>query len=289
MLAGFYVFHKKGSSPVESLPTSGPIYAFKTCLRQIYLAWYDESAQVPLPQGFDVYRGTQAYEFLLQVICGLHSPVVGETEVFGQFKTFWQSHEFYYPLRQILDAIIIDAKKVRGQHLKDLGGQSYGSLIRKMLKTPCDVAVIGSGAFVLDILPWIYKDENKIALYARNKDAAQEIQKKFEKLQVYGLQETTIHQQVVIVAAPLSSDEISALVTQKNALVIDLRGESANDPCVGFSNYKDLAMFFKTIEKNQFKITQAKALAMNQIGEMSLQRLNAESLRPFGWDDICVW
>jgi glutamyl-tRNA reductase len=254
----------------------------------MYLAYFDESTDVQMSHDFEIFRDKKAYQFLLEVVCGLHSPVVGETEVFGQFRTFWQNNEFFYPLRQIMDSVIIDAKKIRGQHLKDLGGQSYGSLIRKMLKSPAQVAMIGSGAFVQDILPWIYKDENQISLFARNTTAARALQAEREKISVHSLDEK-IELPVVIVAAPLTSQEIQALVVNKDALVIDLRGESVQDRCTQFKNYKDLSAFFKAIEKNQSKITQAKTDALQAIGEMGQQRFNSESLRPFGWDDICVW
>jgi len=289
MLAGFYVFHKKGYSGHETPPRGAMMYSFKTCLRQIYLAYVDEGAEISLSREFDMYRDKQAYQFLLEVVCGLHSPVVGETEVFGQFKKFWSNNEFYYPLRQILDSLITDAKKIRGAHLKDLGGQSYGSLIRKMLTSPSQVAMIGSGSFVQDILPWIYKDENQIALYARNSEAAKAVQAKHEKIAIHALTDARIASPVVIIAAPLSSQEIHSLIINKDALVIDLRGESDGDRCTQFKNYKDLSAFFKAIEHNQSKITQAKTIALSAIGEMSLQRFYSESLRPFGWDDICVW
>ena len=39
-----------------------------------------------LAEGFDVHTGFEAVEYLVKVLSGLESPVVGETEVLGQFK-----------------------------------------------------------------------------------------------------------------------------------------------------------------------------------------------------------
>jgi len=35
--------------------------------------------------------GAEAYVFLLETICGLNSPMIGETQVLGQFRTFLAS------------------------------------------------------------------------------------------------------------------------------------------------------------------------------------------------------
>jgi len=285
MLAGFHIFHKKGALASE-VPHGAELYAFKTCLRTLYFGILEDTSEVRGLESFDVYTDQKAYQFLLEVICGLYSPVVGETEIFGQFRTFWQSQDYPYPLQQIFDNAVTDAKKIRKLHLTDLGGQSYGSVIRKLLKSPTSVAVIGSGSLVQDILPWIYKDENKVGVFARNRTAALNLKAKYERLDVSSL-DARIESNVVIVAAPISTQELEAMVDNKDALVIDLRGD--NDGCAQFKNYRDLAAFFSTIQQNQAKIIQAKNLALQGIQELSLQRFFMESLRPFGWDDICVW
>lgn len=288
MLAGFHVFHFQGSSDAAPVLPGLPVVTFKTCLRTIHFANLDESQSLKTFAGYEVYRAQKAYQFVLEVICGLHSPVIGETEVFGQFKNFWQNTPFTYALQQIFDNAIADAKKIRGQHLTDLGGQSYGSLVRKMITSPTRIAILGSGQFVQDILPWIYKDENTIDIYARNQVSALAIRNKFARVGVNPLESAVISAPVVIVAAPLSSAQIEAQVSEES-LVIDLRGESAQDPCRRFARYKDLSTFFKAIEKNQSTISLAKYQALRAIEEKSQQRFNAENLRPFGWEDICVW
>ena len=69
---------------------------WQTCLRRIlFLNSSDnraviEAAEVgkATPPTVEVFRGEEAYRFLLEVICGLNSPIVGETAVMGQFKEF---------------------------------------------------------------------------------------------------------------------------------------------------------------------------------------------------------
>ena len=65
-----------------------PAFCWQTCIRQIALI--DESqlenVRPTLLRGDEIYHEDVGYRFLLEVICGLHSPLIGETEVYGQFK-----------------------------------------------------------------------------------------------------------------------------------------------------------------------------------------------------------
>src|ERR1041385_6331828 len=85
------ILHKRGSS----LPKLTDSWAqWTTCLRQI--AFWHQS--LPLPDGsFDVFSGEDAYAFCLEVVCGLRSPLAGETEVMGQFRDFILTKMPSYP------------------------------------------------------------------------------------------------------------------------------------------------------------------------------------------------
>ena len=69
---------------------------WQTCLRRIlFLHSNDNRAVIEAAEvgkvvqpTVEVFRGQEAYRFLLEVICGLNSPIVGETAVMGQFKEF---------------------------------------------------------------------------------------------------------------------------------------------------------------------------------------------------------
>lgn len=288
MISGLLVFHKKNPGGAERIPQGLPLWSFKTCLRSIHFSWLSEGELAPTDHDFDIYRGQDAYEFILEILCGLHSPVVGETEVFGQFKAFWQKQNAEYPLNAIFDNIIADVKQVRKEHLKDLGSQSYGSLVRRLLPKQSNIAIIGGGSLVKDILPWVYKDENEITLYVRDKSKTKELRTLFPRIQVSLLSES-ITEKNVIIAAPVQASSVEIAVVDQDSLVIDLRGESRQDPCQNFKNYKDLNQFFKAIEKNKSKISEAKAAALETINYISQKRFFAENFRPFGWEDICAW
>lgn len=287
MLTGFHLIHKKNPDPsdIARLLLSGPV--FQTCLRVMQFKWSEDAPSVP--QGFESYSGERAYEFLLEAICGLRSPVVGETEVFGQFKNFKNKFEGPHPLQLVLENAIVDTKKIRDAHLKDLGGQSYGSVVRKCSREHASVAFMGGGHFTLELLPWVYKEGKRISIHVRDPQKAQEILAKYPRVKILSLDEAKVLADVVIVAAPLTASGIAALVDPKARLVMDLRGESQRDPCTGFKNIMTLDQVFRIIEIHQEQILKAKAQALEAIRQASHKRSLFELMRPFGWDDICVW
>lgn len=289
MIAHFYVFHKANPTGQEVAPEGVAVYGFKTCLRHIYFAHLSEGESVSA-EGFQVFRGRDAYQFILEVICGLHSPVIGETEVFGQFKNFLQNTLFLPSLQKVFEALVVDTKKIRKQYLTDIGGQSYGSLLRKMISQPAKVDVIGAGAFLQELLPWIYKDENIISVYARDVEKASHSLSKvqFPRVRISSLYHAQLESDYVVIAAPVSATEIHRWVNNDNAVVIDLRGESHQDPC-HFKKYIHLNSFFEQIQKNQNQLLEVKLKAQQAILALTHKRDLAENVRPFGWDDLCAW
>src|SRR4249919_3352688 len=120
---------------------------WQTCLRRIlFLNGLDNHALIEAAQKgelatqtVEIFRGQEAYRFLLEVVCGLNSPIVGETAVMGQFKEFLLQAKFPRTpwgnfLRDLCTNLLIDAKRIRHTHLQGLGSQSYGSLVRQNVK-----------------------------------------------------------------------------------------------------------------------------------------------------------
>lgn len=288
MLAGLQVLHKKHpeAGDLEQITGHGPI--FQTCLRLIQLRFGEDHSLVPA--GFDFKTGEEAYQFLLEIICGLHSPVVGETEVFGQFKNFKTKETFSYPLQLVMDNLITDAKRVRDLHLKDLGGQSYGSVLRKSAKTYQTVAFIGAGQFTQELLPWVYKEGKSVTVYARDVQKAGALKERYPRITIVELSlNTKIVSDMVIVAAPVKSERLHAIIPSDTKFVMDLRGECRLDACTQFSQYMTLDQVFRIIESNQKQILTAKASALEEISGLARKRSLFEVMRPFGWDDICNW
>ncbi len=127
-----------------------------TCLRQLAFGL----GAPPDIGGANGFRGMAAYQYLLEVICGLQSAVTGETNVLGQFRRAWQlaptlSAQPAKPLQAIVAALLADARSVRRDHLQGVAGGSYGSLVRALLSPARDARVlfVGTGELARSMLP----------------------------------------------------------------------------------------------------------------------------------------
>lgn len=280
-------------------------FSFMTCLRHIVLAPVEVlNALVPqLGPNDSVLRGEEAYRFLLEVVCGLHSPLVGETEVNGQFKTAvanfgfpatpWGSH-----LAKTFKALFEDAKKVRETHLKDLGSQSYGSVLRREVRGLKELHILGAGHLVQEILPWVTKESLRITVHCRDLEkATQELAQKLDPAQMKRLRLSSIDAPVglseaeaFVIAAPVSSRWIRSWLPADARLkvVADLRADSSVDRLSEFARVLELGEFMTRLERNQSLVQERKTHALGAIAKAALARARTVEYRPFGWDDVCA-
>lgn len=291
---------------VQDLPLQGQaVFVWQTCLRQISLIDEKtlENLRPILAFGDEIYHGDAAYRFLLQVICGLHSPLIGETEVYGQFKNAVQN--FGFPLtpwgtrlRRFFKTVFEEAKKIRQENLEDLGSQSYGSVVRRELKDLRQIHVLGAGQLVQEILPWILNEKREIRISARSPDRAHAALSVAMGDSVSAKQ-ISVHELVdpcwfpieaLIVAAPIEVERIlSWLGEQRPKLIIDLRADSN---AAQFKDYAErclsLTDIFGRISENQTLIEQRKLAALAMIEASAVERSFHVEYRPFGWEDVCA-
>ncbi|OFZ18664.1 MAG: hypothetical protein A2X94_14240 [Bdellovibrionales bacterium GWB1_55_8] len=119
--------------------------------------------------GFETHVGKDAYLFLLRVATGLESRVVGETDIFGQLKEAWQkstscSRELRDQLSPWIQRLFEDTKEIRSSFLRNLGGASYGSLVRKIIQdSPLTakgpILLIGAGQIARSVVPFLQDQE----------------------------------------------------------------------------------------------------------------------------------
>ena len=86
-MSDFRIIHRPFSKELGSEST----LVWATCLRQIYFSDLHEDLNFKPQAGDEIYMGLEAETFLAEVLCGLKSPLIGETEVFGQFKIWWKA------------------------------------------------------------------------------------------------------------------------------------------------------------------------------------------------------
>jgi hypothetical protein len=176
-LQDLHVYHLKkkeetapapGHSPLPFLPflNAAPGFNIATCQRQVWV-FGTRQHDFLLSEQLEYSQGQDAYLFLLRFICGLESEILGETDVFGQFKDAWQKFKagqtpWGIALAPWIQRLFEDTKEIRSQHLQNLGGVSYGSLIRRLLKDRGDqvapgssLLLVGAGQIAHSIAPYL--------------------------------------------------------------------------------------------------------------------------------------
>ena len=280
---------------------------WQTCLRRIlFLNAHDNrdlletiAAGKPVPPTVEIFRGPEAYAFLLEVICGLNSPIVGETAVMGQFKEFLLNARLPNSswgnfLRQLATNLMIDAKRVRTRHLQGLGSQSYGSLVRQHVKGMPTVAVLGSGKLAREILPWLI-GKTKVRVFCRNLARASSLLAEYPEIELAHYQSSDagwMHAEAgLVVAAPLTADEVarwSSLQHVSFTKCLDLRGDAATDQIVARTPVIKLHELFEALRAERERLAGHVAAARAEIKELVARQSQQAQFRPFGWEDLCA-
>lgn len=284
------VYHRKVAGD-SNLPLPTGFWHLATCLRSIVISDRPDNPQSLEP--YDLMTGEDAYEFLLKIICGLDSPLLGETEVLGQFKDFYKKYEadFSSAVRDILQNLNRDAKKIRASFLQNLGCTSYGSLLRKQLKGKnTALTMLGAGSLAQDILPWFAKAENQVRVYTRRPENYPELADlKNVILQDYTNIETPATGGLLVVAAPVSAEWLeSQFDLNQFDQIYDLRGDSQTNPLKG-DHVTPLHILFANIENNKRQAARIKEKAISAIREHANLLKTIERPRPFGWDDLWAY
>ena len=116
---------------------------------------------------FYFFSGHAALEHMINVCCGIDSQVVGEQEIFGQFKNAYETAKLQnlvdYPLMQFAERVIKISKEIRsstdiGTNPLSVSGLSL-NLIKEIFTSPQDerVLVVGGGEMAISILKNLHK------------------------------------------------------------------------------------------------------------------------------------
>jgi glutamyl-tRNA reductase len=155
-------------------------FVVKTCQRTLAISF--EKMQVP-KDGL-VLRDQEAYSFLLEVICGLKSKLLGETEIVSQFKNAF--HEYSSNqlrdrrLIRLLNKIFQDAKTIRTMYLLGLRQKSYAAMVNHYLiqADAKEVVILGSGLLAQNLIRQLHK-KFRISLCARNENVTLALSEKY--------------------------------------------------------------------------------------------------------------
>ena len=149
--------------PCVDLPPTAAARAFvvETCQRRLVIAADGSPGRIALMPP-EAYSGVTAYQFMLEVTTGLKSAVPGETNVFGQFKRAWESRRRGADSREVealapvIARAISDTRAIRHEHLRNIGGASYGPLVRRLLRPEAldRILIVGAGELARSLLPF---------------------------------------------------------------------------------------------------------------------------------------
>ena len=298
------------SSPLASKPAVPDSFIkWETCRRQIFFseepaAKFFASEQTvnstvsktldwKLDSDDEVFVGVAAEAFLIEVLCGLRSPLLGETEVFGQFKLWWQnlpSQEFKTKYSSRIQKIYSVVKKIREESLCGLGSQSYGSLLRRKMKDSDAVDFVGAGQLVEEMVPWIQK-KSTFRIWCRDTKKVSKTQFGMLALEILSLNDSQQVANVVVVAAPMEhgvlTEWLQARGVNENTKIFDFRANSQsfiwNEK---IKEHLHLDHFVTEVEGHREEILHQVAHARNTIDLWQQEAKCRAQVRPFGWDDL---
>jgi glutamyl-tRNA reductase len=273
----------------REIPAGAPIW--RTCLREVSFA---NDGRFDFEPAADTTRRLlegDAYSMLLEILCGLRSPMLGETQVLGQFKVFLGSlgsDEDW--LKRLGQRLLADAREIRTAHLQGLGSRSYGSAVRRHLAGCAHAVLIGTGKLADEVLPFLADEGRSVDQWSRRDDAT---------ATVAGVKSWVVDRAgdapivpggaVLVIAAPIPSAGVERVAARYPGLerVIDLRAE-VDRPLHVSASVVTLQDLFAQMSASHAFATRHVDAARADIVRRSRGYELREELRPFGWDDLCA-
>lgn len=268
---------------------------WETCFRQVaFFTQPLKSHPSLLKKKFhhlEFFQEKEAYKWLLEVLCGLHSPILGETEVFGQFKAWIkkETSKELEPLKDFWEPLLRDVKNIRTHYLKGVGNYSYGSVLRQESLPFSYVEILGSGFLVEKILPWF--QSFSVVLHCRNSKRGENLKRKFSK-QSIEIKELPFKKRyknsLVIIAISVPSQQLEEwFQTQPLSFVFDLRSEIEKESPLTLNcpiqTLEDILKKSQSLQKEARPQIEQTFKVIEKKSENFAQRMKNH---PFGWDDL---
>jgi glutamyl-tRNA reductase len=263
---------------------------WRTCLREVAFLteWTDSDERDDT--NAPVVTDAEAYTLLLEIVCGLRSPLVGETEVQAQFKAFLASLDRRRdaPLLRLGQRVLADAKVIRQRHLQGFGAHSYGPLVARHVPEGRRVILVGTGALAAEVSGNLTSTGHTIDRWGR---------RAVDDRDVYHLLSAARDRPVesgdpatLIIAAPASQSDLLAVAACYSQVreIIDLRASherSAFADDAPVTTLDDLFVEARSVSTAPVSRLSAARRDISSLGQAYVRR---EELHPFGWDDLCV-
>ena len=264
---------------------------WKTCMRTLYIGdvrIFDISL-TQFSKHYQTYVGYEAYKLLLEIVSGIRSRLLGETEILAQFKEVLKNESLPQNslgdyLKKLRDQIIEDSRKIRSGHLRFLGDQSYGGLANRYLKSSEEVVLIGTGNLAIKVLPWLLGKNRKVTVVGRNPEKLQEIANKYP-VDTESLDTFIPTTQAVVIAAPISVQHMIPSL-RKDTIVVDFREDDKKDQfpnSLGYISFETMLNSLKAQEERNKELRKKLEVVVSELAE---ERENESQNFIYGWEDI---
>jgi glutamyl-tRNA reductase len=291
-MSDFALIHRAVSKTSDSSEeTTASLLFWKTCQRQIFFLDFENSKKFETQAGDTLYSGLEADVFLAEILCGLKSPLFGETEVYGQFKAWWKAlpEDLFWKIqnRSRIESLFALVKNVREKVLCGSGSQSYGSLLRKHLKSESKVEVLGAGHLVQELLPWI-ESRNSYRIWCRAPEKIQFPHQADEICQIHKAEKLS---PIVVIAAPMAHTQLNKWLQARDFTsehqLFDFRADSEGfEPFVKPQVHLMLKDFASKSEEFQRDIEGLLQRSQRIIQDWKMAQEMKSQIRPYGWDDL---
>ena len=308
------VFHlKKKSLPRDfELPRIADAFFFESCQRYVWITTteFANSFRKKI-EAAEQFRGSNAYYFLMNVSTGLESEIVGETDIFGQLKDAWSQctglpDSLIASLKVWMPKLFEDTKELRSRYLQNLGGVSYGSLVRKLvLRGSGPVLVIGAGKLAQSVVPYLLsnceiwianRDSNKLETFYEQ--LSQETGAKVKKIESAKLDEALANAAQVLICIPSGETEAGLARDRKwihvrrhvgGVIHLGVMREQAGD-WQGVAQFRCLDDLFE-LQKSlgDFRSIQIQQAKKACIERAKLRALGPSISLPHGWEDLAIF
>lgn len=262
---------------------------WRTCVRDVAFLT-EETDSDERDDNAPMVTDVDAYTLLLEIVCGLRSPVVGETEVQAQFKAFLASLDRRRDttLLRLGQRVLADAKVIRQRHLQGFGAHSYGPLVARHVPEGRRVILVGTGALAAEVAHSLAPSCHTIDRWGR---------RAVDDCYVYHLLSEARDRPVesaeaatLVIAAPASQSDLLAVAACYPQVreIIDLRAAHERSAFAGDAHVTTLDDLF--VEACSLRTTPVSRLdaARHDISSLGQAYGRREELHPFGWDDLCV-
>jgi glutamyl-tRNA reductase len=266
--------------------------SWHTCMRSVYLSderILNNDFLSNYKNEFQIYTGYEAYSFLIEIVCGLHSKLYGESEVQAQFRDrFSENHlndtALSHLFKKLRDQILEHSKIIRTQLLNGIGRQSYGGLCEKYIHSHKSIHLFGTGKLAEALLPYLASGEREVTVYGRNLPRMNELSDKF-KINLKSWDEFRANEYPVIIASSVFPENIMETLNV-SALVLDFR----EDDGVAFrnknKNYIPFSTLLSSIQITEENISLVKPKVHHMINDLTHSREEEQIHFMNGWEDL---